>query len=274
MFDKNNVVKHKNEFDDYYQSHHEGTEEAETAEEALEAGLRLKRNPILTKNYYSKFCSRIYKNLKVKRGDKVLDAGCGTGIDVQKLSLAYPNADFFGFDISEVMIKQAKKYASDGQVFLAIGEMLPIKDSAFSKVYSREVIEHVISPQRYIDELARVTQQGGIIIIATPNGNGLYGRFIPKILKKVRGYSQTESLKDEALTYGELKDILANAKLSIEKVIFDGFLYFMLSSTWSACPRLITIITKAIVPLSTCFEKIPGFNRLFCDQMVVVAKKS
>ena len=257
----NDVLKHKKAFDELYKP----LEEVTTVEE----GLKLKPNPFLVRNYYEKFCSRIYKNLAIKDGDRVLEAGCGRGFDLKNLSSAYPKAEYYGFDISEVMIKIAKKVANDAYLFLALAENIPTKGSTFSKVYSREVIEHVIDPQGFVAELARVTDNGGIIIITTPNADTLLEKFYLK-RKHERG---KHTVKDEHLTYRDLKKLLDKSNLATEKLIYDGFLYFALSGGWTRFPRLTSILTRIVIPLSGFFEKILFLNKLFCDQMVIVARK-
>lgn len=257
--ENDDIKKHKKEFNNIYKE----LEGALTVEDAL----KLKPNPILVRNYYKKFCTRIYENLELNDGDKVLDAGCGQGFDLKNLSSIYPNCTFYGFDISEIMTEMAIKIATNSHIFLAIGEKIPVKDATFSNVYSREVIEHVIDPYKYVFELARVTKKGGIIIITTPNADALYNKYYLK--RKTKNFTH----KDEFLRFIELKNLLDRSNLSVEKVIYDGFLYYLLSGAWTRVPRLTSIVTKIIVPLSSYFEKIPILNKMFCDQMAVVARK-
>jgi 2-polyprenyl-3-methyl-5-hydroxy-6-metoxy-1,4-benzoquinol methylase len=49
-------------------------------------------------------------------------------------------------------------------------------DGAFDGVVSLEVLEHVPSPQAFLDELARVTRPGGALLLTTPNFGGLTRR--------------------------------------------------------------------------------------------------
>ena len=40
---------------------------------------------------------------------KIIEVGCGTGINLQKLAIQFPKAQLIGFDVSEDMINQSKK---------------------------------------------------------------------------------------------------------------------------------------------------------------------
>jgi SAM-dependent methyltransferase len=51
----------------------------------------------------------------------------------------------------------------------AVGERLPFSDNAFDVVFSHEVLEHVSEDQHCVDEMVRVTDRGGHIVIFVPN---------------------------------------------------------------------------------------------------------
>jgi ubiquinone/menaquinone biosynthesis C-methylase UbiE len=55
---------------------------------------------------------------------------------------------------------------------------LPIDDEAASLVVCSEVIEHIKRPQELIDELSRVLQRGGTLVLSGPSDNTLKTAFV------------------------------------------------------------------------------------------------
>ena len=98
-----------------------------------------------------------------KKGNTILDAGCGTGLILRKL----PKGTI-GVDINPRNIKKAKKHAPFAKIILADIEKLPFKIETFSTIISTEVIEHQPNPIPTINEFFRVLKKGGVLIGSVP----------------------------------------------------------------------------------------------------------
>jgi SAM-dependent methyltransferase len=59
-------------------------------------------------------------------------------------------------------------YASPLTVLLADGHQLPFRDEVFDGVWIQAVLEHVLEPQKVVEEIHRVLRAGGIIYADTP----------------------------------------------------------------------------------------------------------
>jgi ubiquinone/menaquinone biosynthesis C-methylase UbiE len=111
----------------------------------------------------------VFRMLDLKPGEKILDAGCGTGIFT--LDYLAQGAEVVGLDLSEPMLRLASE-KSAGYAFSAIrGDMqcLPFKDNAFDKVVSVTALEFIADGRKAADELFRVTRSGGRVVVATLN---------------------------------------------------------------------------------------------------------
>lgn len=102
-------------------------------------------------------------------GEKVLDAGCGTGVFT--LDILAAGAQVVGLDISGPMLSVASKKATGYDFFPVQGDIqhLPFADNSFDKTISINVIEFIADAGSTVDELFRVTRPGGCVVIATLN---------------------------------------------------------------------------------------------------------
>lgn len=97
-------------------------------------------------------------------GDKVLDAGCGTG---NHLAMFRNRTEqLFGVDISPVMVEAARHFAE-----CQVGDVcsLAYRNNSFDFVFSHVVISHCGHPEKGFSELARVCRPGGHVFMVIPN---------------------------------------------------------------------------------------------------------
>ncbi len=102
-------------------------------------------------------------------GDKMLDAGCGTGVFTTDFVEA--GARVTGIDVSRPMLEAAisKMYGSAFYPVQADMQHLPFRDGSFNKSVSITALEFIEDGQGAIDELFRVTSPGGLVVVATLN---------------------------------------------------------------------------------------------------------
>ena len=106
--------------------------------------------------------------LKPSSGERILDAGCGTGIFTT--DLLDRETRVAGLDLSLPMLQRAnsKEYA---RLELLQGDMrrLPFPEGSFDKTVSITALEFIENGKQAIDELFRVTKKKGMIVVATLN---------------------------------------------------------------------------------------------------------
>lgn len=111
------------------------------------------------------------RRLKMARGlvdfndKRILDAGCGIGMFMEKFS-EFSN-DVYGFEPDPRKVEIAKKKFRN--VAVSGAEKLPYKDNFFDIIWFHEVLEHVDDDRKSVRELVRVLKPGGKLIIFTPN---------------------------------------------------------------------------------------------------------
>jgi phosphatidylethanolamine/phosphatidyl-N-methylethanolamine N-methyltransferase len=105
-----------------------------------------------------------------KIGGRILEVGVGTGISLPQYA---SHLRIFGTDISEAMLRKAKRRVDDlglkNVEGLAVmdAENLEFPDGSFDVVMAQYVVTAVPNPEAALDEFARVLRPGGELIILT-----------------------------------------------------------------------------------------------------------
>jgi SAM-dependent methyltransferase len=96
-------------------------------------------------------------------GRRVLDVGCGTGVDLVRFARGGARAT--GVDIAESAIALARKNFSHrglrGDLLVADGERLPFADGRFDFVFAHGVAQYTTDGERLVREVHRVLKPGG-----------------------------------------------------------------------------------------------------------------
>ena len=113
--------------------------------------------------FHQKYIATLTRNLPP--GAPVLDVGCGVGQVVH--ALARGGWEAHGVDVSEASIARAHQGPGSCQVY--DGRTLPFAAGSMRAVGAFNVLEHVEEPVPFLDEMARVLQPSGRIVISSPN---------------------------------------------------------------------------------------------------------
>lgn len=102
------------------------------------------------------------------KGLKVLDIGCGGGLVSEPL--ARMGATVTGIDADKVAIKVAQEHAKASG--LKIDYQVESTDTLkgqYDVVLALEIVEHVASVDKFVDEVVGLCKQGGLVIFSTLN---------------------------------------------------------------------------------------------------------
>lgn len=99
------------------------------------------------------------KHYGLKKGDRVLDVGCGKGFLLYDLTQACPGLEVQGVDISRYALEHAKEEVKPF-LSLATASKLPFPDKSFDLVYSINTLHNLQNFELYpaLRELERVSR--------------------------------------------------------------------------------------------------------------------
>ena len=107
--------------------------------------------------------------VRLARGKRVLDAGCGAGYGAAEL--ARVSLRVTGIDVAAEAVEYAREhYPAPNLVFeQASATALPFDAASFDLVVAFEVIEHLEDWRGFLAEARRVLSPSGQLIVSTPN---------------------------------------------------------------------------------------------------------
>lgn len=106
--------------------------------------------------------------LGLRPGDRVLDAGCGTGRALTPLRAAVgPSGVVLGADLTPAMLTAAVRAGRDreGQLLLADAAALPLRSESLDAVFAAGLIAHLPNPAENLREFARVVRPAGTLAL-------------------------------------------------------------------------------------------------------------
>lgn len=99
----------------------------------------------------------------------ILDAGCGTGLNLRHLPIGSTGLDINPRNVELLQTRLPKHTIVEGDV-----EALPFVDGSFGSVLCTEVIEHIPDPTAALAEFRRVLQPGGVLIGSVPARSAIW----------------------------------------------------------------------------------------------------
>jgi ubiquinone/menaquinone biosynthesis C-methylase UbiE len=121
---------------------------------------------------HARLLRRFLRSVPVRRGQVVLEVGCGTGVVLRELAECVgPRGRVLGVDPSRWLVRAATHLLrSDPRrrriaLRVAPGEHLPFAADRFDATVAVTVLLHVADPLSVVKEMVRVTKPGGLVAV-------------------------------------------------------------------------------------------------------------
>jgi len=129
----------------------------------------------LTNNYFYPVLHDVKR--QINKINSALDVGCGNGVFSKGIKYCF-SCDVTGVDGSDYALSKAKANKID-DLFIVEDfsvDNLPFNDNQFDFVMCKDVLEHLISPDKLAEEICRVVKHNGYVLVHVPNHFPLVGR--------------------------------------------------------------------------------------------------
>lgn len=140
-------------------------------------GLGLLKRMIVS-NFLDQRTERVMELVDCKRGDRILDAGCGSGVHMSLL--LQKCRQVVGIDISPSMIRSAQEHLRQSGLVnwkIQVGDVrkIPFKNGEFSWVLALGLLDYVDSVGDVLKEIHRVLSLSGQAVLTVPKKPSLFG---------------------------------------------------------------------------------------------------
>lgn len=108
---------------------------------------------------------------------------------------------------------------------VADGMVLPFPDNCVDSIVAFEVLEHVLEPQRFIDECYRVLAPDGVFILSTPflypihGANGDYWRFTKEGLEYLLRHFHDSDVAEHGGLLAVILDVISFSNVRVARAI-------------------------------------------------------
>ena len=121
---------------------------------------------------YAESVERLRFALPYCTGQRVLDAGCGSGFGTHYLA-SHGAASAIGIDVSTEAIEEANEHFSFRGVKYVTGNLQQLADAGslgrFGAIVSFETLPHLEDPEPFLQAASAMLERGGTLVLSTPN---------------------------------------------------------------------------------------------------------
>jgi 2-polyprenyl-3-methyl-5-hydroxy-6-metoxy-1,4-benzoquinol methylase len=210
----------------------------------------------------------------VSAGRELLDVGCGSGENSR--ALAEKGFKVHGVDISPAAIERYCRQGFDGRVCDIEGG-LGYPQASFDIVFCSEVIEHMVSPELLVGEMARVLKPGGHLVLSTPNS----GFWLYRLLGML-GYTVSELQHPKHFQFFSQRSLIKLLK-SAPLVLVQATGRNMYAILPDLPPPVGSLLMKIGFRRETrfrtgghflhCSHRSSFWNALFADTLIIIMRK-
>ncbi|MDF7818267.1 methyltransferase domain-containing protein [Runella sp. MFBS21] len=174
---------------------------------------------------------QLIRQANIKKAEKVLDYGCGTGTLLLLLEELHPDCEAIGIEVDTQMLKMAQRKVAEKNSSVQLqyyeGDRLPYETGTFDKVISSWVFQHLTTSQKITSfrEIHRVLKPEGEFHMADwgkaqnalmrslffvvqmidnfyTTDDNIQGR-LPSLMQEA-GFSKVEILENQSTLFGTL----------------------------------------------------------------------
>ena len=170
----------------------------------------------------------IINDIDLSDNRTILDIGCGTGNFLLRLRDKGIKSPMVGLDISDEMIEKAKENLQNSEhtdLSFNTGSTKEINHSA-GLVLSIGVSGYLENENRFIEELANLVDEDGVLIITTANGNSILRKLrhlLSTLHSLIKNKTKSRGIKFRAIKEKTVDEIILDKEFNLEKRVYITF---------------------------------------------------
>lgn len=125
--------------------------------------------PLVQRMTYRPEHDAVLRGLGRRRGRRILDVACGTGLLAARIRRELPETNVVGIDFSRGMLARAAGQARVAALVQASALELPFRDASFDAVVSTEAFHWFPDQRRALAEFLRVLSPKGRLLVSLVN---------------------------------------------------------------------------------------------------------
>jgi len=164
---------------------------------------------------------KILPLLKIKKGDNVLDVGCGSGHYL--VLMAKTGANITGLDYSEQMLSMSKKLLEKNNIknyelIQANALNIPKEKETYNFILSTGLLDYIEDVNKAIEEMSRVIKEGGKLLVCVPSKFSPFFLFRTKIGNIFRRKLMNAPPILSSFTKKQFKEMLEKNAFQVDKI--------------------------------------------------------
>lgn len=172
--------------------------------------------------------------LDARKGDRVLDVGCGSGGAARALAPRVGSTGrVMGLDNSLTMIAEARRRAAGSRLPLdfLVGDarQLPFGDNSFDACFSAATFNLVPSPRQVLAEMVRVARPGGRVLVSAADfGSWIFDAADQDVTRRIMAFAadhETNGTIARQLRRLFVENGLADVRMTVRASAFTNFRY-------------------------------------------------
>jgi ubiquinone/menaquinone biosynthesis C-methylase UbiE len=126
--------------------------------------------------------------LSLQPSDRFVDLGCGEGYFTLRLSTHAGESIGLDFVADGMKILRNQRLFDPQKIYLALssGDRLPLPDTCADKLLCNHVLEHVIDDDAVVQEIFRILQPQGLVVIGIPQTLSPQTRLLIQMRRRLR----------------------------------------------------------------------------------------